>query len=249
MNIKLTIEYDGTHFAGWQSQPNGRAVQDVLERGLEKLLGGKVRLNASGRTDAGVHALGQVANFRADDKVDLWRLHRGLNGVTPDSIVIRQVEAVPDAFDARRDARRRWYQYRIWNRRWPSAVLRRHSWHVHDPLDLAAMEQAIRDLEGERDFASFQAAGCDAAHSVRTIFRNALTQERELLIYDVEANAFLRHMVRNIVGTLVEVGRGERAPDSFVELLAAKNRTEAGPTAPPHGLFLMEVKYEEGNGP
>jgi len=243
MNIKLTIEYDGTAYCGWQAQPNGRAIQEVIEQGLEKILGAKTRLNASGRTDAGVHALGQTANFIHDGAIDLWRLQRGLNAVTPDDIVIRKVEIAPDSFDARRDARVRWYQYRIWNDQWPPAILRRFSWHVHEPLDLAAMQQAIRHLEGEHDFASFQAAGCDAAHSVRRIGRNTLTRTGEMLLYDVEANAFLRHMVRNIVGTLVEVGRRERAPASFAELLNAKDRTQAGPTAPPQGLFLMEVKY------
>ena len=243
MNLKLTIEYDGTDYCGWQAQPNGRAVQDVVEQGLEKILGAKIRLTASGRTDAGVHALGQVANFFCEGALDFWRLQRGVNGVTPNDIVIRRVEVVPDSFDARRDARGRSYQYRIWNDRWPPAIQRRYSWHVHDPLDLSAMQEAIRSLEGEHDFASFQAAGCDAAHSVRNIIRNALTRQGDLLLYDVEANAFLRHMVRNIVGTLVEVGRGERSADSFAALLEAKDRTRAGPTAPPQGLFLMEVKY------
>jgi tRNA pseudouridine38-40 synthase len=243
MNLKLTIEYDGIDYCGWQAQPNGRAIQDVIEQGLEKILGAKIRLTASGRTDAGVHALGQVANFTHDGEIDLWRLQRGLNGVTPNDIVIRRVEVVPDSFDARRDARVRSYQYRIWNDRWPPAILRRFAWHVHDALDLSAMQEAIRFLEGERDFASFRAAGCDAAHSIRKIYRNSLTRQGELLLYDVEANAFLRHMVRNIVGTLVEVGRGERSAASFAELLEAKDRKQAGPTAPPQGLFLMEVKY------
>jgi tRNA pseudouridine38-40 synthase len=245
MNIKLTIEYDGSDYSGWQAQPNGRAIQDVIEQGLEKILGAKIRLTASGRTDAGVHAIGQAANFICDGDIDLWRLQRGLNAVTPHDIVIRRAEGVPATFDARRDARLRRYQYRIWNDPWPPAILRRFSWHVHDALDIAAIEEAIRYLEGEHDFASFQAAGCEAAHSVRRIYRNRIRREGELLVYDVEANAFLRHMVRNIVGTLVEVGRGERAPASFAELLAAKDRTLAGPTAPPQGLFLMEVRYEE----
>lgn len=243
MNIKLTIEYDGTDYCGWQAQRNGKAIQDVLEQAIEKILGLKTRLTASGRTDAGVHALGHVANFLYDGQVDLWRLQRGLNAVTPDDVAIRRVEAVADGFDSRRDGRARVYQYRIWNDPWPSAVHRRYAWHIHDALDLAAMQEAIRCLEGEHDFASFQAASCDAAHSVRNIFCNSLSREGGLVIYDVEATAFLRHMVRSIVGTLVEVGRGERTPRSFRELLEAKDRTLAGPTAPPHGLFLVEVKY------
>ena len=246
MNIKLTIEYDGTDYSGWQLQPNGRTVQGVLEQALEKILGAKIRVAASGRTDAGVHALGQVAHFVHDGAVDLWRLQRALNGVTPPDVVIRGAEAAPDSFDPRRDARARRYRYRIWNAPWPAAIERRYSWHQHDALDLSAMEEAIRHLEGEHDFASFQAAGCDAAHAVRRIDRNGFTRQGDLVLYDVEANAFLRHMVRNIVGTLAQIGRGERAASSIAGLLAAKDRTLAGPTAPPQGLFLMEVKYEEG---
>jgi tRNA pseudouridine38-40 synthase len=243
MNIKLTLEYDGTGYCGWQAQPNGRAIQDVLEQAIEKILGVKIRLNASGRTDAGVHALGQVANFIYDGQVDLWRLQRGLNAVTPDDIATRRVEVVADSFDARRDGRARVYQYRIWNDPWPSAVHRRYAWHLHEALDLSAMQEAIHCLEGEHDFASFQAAGCDATHSVRNIFRNSLSRDGGFVIYNVEATAFLRHMVRSIVGTLVQVGHGERTPVSFRELLEAKDRTLAGPTAPPHGLFLVEVRY------
>jgi tRNA pseudouridine38-40 synthase len=243
MNLKLTIEYDGTNYSGWQIQPNGKAVQEVLEEALEKILGVKSRLNGSGRTDAGVHALGQVANFVHAGEVDLWRLQRGLNALTPEDMVVRRVEAVPDSFDARRDARLRVYEYRIWNHHWPSALYHRFSWHVHGPLDLSAMQQAILFLGGKHDFASFQAAGCDAPHSVREVYRNSLTQQGDFLVYTVEANSFLRHMVRNIVGTLVEVGRGRRRSASFAELLKARDRTQAGPTAPPNGLFLVEVRY------
>jgi len=243
MNIKLTIEYDGTNYHGWQIQPNGVTIQEILEGALEKLLGAKVRINGSGRTDAGVHALGQVANFFFAGDIDLRRLQKGLNALTPPDIMVRQAEAVPDSFDARRDGRSRIYLFRIWNHPIPSAFHRRFSWHIHEPLDLGAMQEAIRFLEGEHNFASFQAAGCDALHPVRKIYSNSLNGDGDFLVYTVEATAFLRHMVRNIVGTLVEVGRGERSPAAFAELLQAQDRRLAGPTAPAQGLFLVEVKY------
>ena len=243
MNVKLTIEYDGTNYHGWQVQPNGETIQEILEEAIEKILGVRTRLNGSGRTDAGVHALGQVANFICADGLDPWRLQKGLNALTPGDIVIRQAEVVPDSFDARRDGRSRVYQYRIWNHPCPSAFHRRFSWHVHDLLELSAMQEAIRFLEGEHDFTSFQATGCDAAHPIRKIYHNSLSLQGDFLVYTIEATAYLRHMVRNIAGTLVEVGRRERTPAAFAELLWARDRTRAGPTAPPHGLFLMEVKY------
>ncbi|MFQ5903573.1 MAG: tRNA pseudouridine(38-40) synthase TruA [Candidatus Binatia bacterium] len=244
MNIKLTIEYDGTNYRGWQVQPNGETIQEVLEQAIEKILGVRTRLNGSGRTDAGVHALGQVANFICAGDLDLWQLQKGLNALTPPDIVIKQVEAVTDSFDARRDGRSRVYQYRIWNHPCPSVFHRRFSWHVPYPLELSAIKEAIRFLEGEHDFSSFQAAGCDASHAIRKIYHNSLSGQDDFLIfYTIEATAYLRHMVRNIVGTLIEVGRRERTPAAFAELLRARDRTRAGPTAPPHGLFLMEVKY------
>jgi tRNA pseudouridine38-40 synthase len=243
MNIKLTIEYDGTEYHGWQIQPNGSTIQEVLEQGLAKILGVPTRLCGSGRTDAGVHALGQVANFVCERDVDLWQLQRGLNAVTPRDIVVTKAEAVAESFDARRDGRSRIYEYRIWNHPRPSALHYRFSWHVSYSLELSVMHEAIRHLEGEHDFSSFQAAGCDAAHAVRKVYGNSLSRRDEFLVYTIEATAFLRHMVRNIVGTLVEVGRGERSAEGFAQLLRAGDRTQAGPTAPSHGLFLMEVKY------
>lgn len=243
MNIKLTIEYDGTNYHGWQIQPNGETIQAVLERAISTFLGASTRLIGSGRTDAGVHAVGQVANFFCAKEPDIRRLQRGLNALTPEDIVIRNVEVVPDSFDARRDGRSRVYQYRIWNSPWPSPFHLRYAWHLHDPLDLCAMGQAIRCLEGEHDFSSFQGAGCDAAHAVRKVYHNSLERDGKLMVYTIEATAFLRHMVRNIIGTLVEVGRQQRTPQSFYELLEARDRTQAGPTAPAHGLFLVEVKY------
>jgi tRNA pseudouridine38-40 synthase len=243
VNIKLTIEYDGTRYCGWQIQTNGETIQAALERALSTFLGKTVRITGSGRTDAGVHALGQVANFHCEERPDLYRLQRALNALTPEDITIKSVEIVADSFDARRDGRARLYEYRILNRSTPSPFLLRRAWHVHEPLDVEAMRAAIRCLEGEHDFSSFRAAGCDAAHPVRTVYRVFLDRDGDLLIFGVEATAFLRHMVRNIVGTLVEVGRRQRRAQDFIELLAARDRTRAGATAPPHGLYLVSVKY------
>lgn len=243
MNIKLTIEYDGTNYHGWQLQPNGLTIQGMLEQAIEKILGVRPRLNGAGRTDAGVHALGQVANFVYAGDLDLSRLQKGMNALTPQDVVVKKVERVPDSFDARRDVQSRVYHYRIWNHPYPSAFHQHFSWYVTYPLDLSGMEEGIRFLEGEHNFASFQASGCDAAHPVRKIYRNGLSRQGEFLVYTIEATAYLRHMVRNIVGTLIEVGRGERPPAIFAELLRLRDRTHAGPTAPPQGLFLVEVKY------
>lgn len=243
MNIKLTIEYDGTNYHGWQVQPNGLTIQEALEQAHEKILGTRPRLNGSGRTDARVHAFGQVANFFSAGDLDLGRLQKGVNALTPRDIVVKKVERVPDSFDARRDVQSRVYHYRIWNHPCASAFYQNFSWHVPYPLDLSGMQEAIRSLEGEHNFASFQGSGCDAVHPVRKIYGNALSRQGEFLVYTIEATAYLRHMVRNIVGTLIEVGRGERTPEAFAELLRLRDRTQAGPTAPPQGLFLVEVKY------
>ena len=244
MNVKLTIEYDGTNYHGWQVQHSGETIQSVLEKAISTFVGQPTRITGAGRTDAGVHALGQVANFFCPKEFDQHRIRRALNALTPPDITIKEVEIVPESFDARRDGRSRVYEYRILNRPAPSPFYLTTALHVHDSLDLEAMRMAVRCLEGEHDFSSFQAAGCDAAHAVRKVYRTSLDQRGELLVYTIEATAFLRHMVRNIVGTLIEVGRGLRSPQSFAELLEARDRTKAGPTAPPHGLFLVEVKYQ-----
>jgi tRNA pseudouridine38-40 synthase len=243
VNIKLTIEYDGTHYHGWQIQPHGPSIQSVLEEAIATFVGTPTRITGSGRTDAGVHALGQVANFFTDKNADRHRILRGLNALTPPDITIKAVEFVPDSFDARRDGRSRIYEYHILNRSTPSPFYLNHALHIHESLDIAAMREAISCLLGEHDFTSFRAAGCEAAHPIRKVYRTTLEQRGELLVYTIEATAFLRHMVRNIVGTLIDVGKSLRTAQSFSELLKARDRTKAGPTAPPHGLFLMEVKY------
>ena len=243
MNIKLTVEYDGTNYCGWQIQLNGESIQAALERAVSTFLGTPTRVTGSGRTDAGVHALGQVANFFSDKKFEPHRIRRGLNALTPFDITIKEVEIVADSFDARRDGRSRVYEYHILNRSTPSPFYLNRAWHVHEPLSVNAMREAIPCLLGEHDFSSFRAAGCDAAHPVRKVYANSLDQRGELLVYTIEATAYLRHMVRNIVGTLVEVGQGLRMAQSFIDLLEARDRTKAGITAPAHGLYLMKVRY------
>lgn len=243
VNIKITVEYDGTHYHGWQMQPNGDSIQSVLERAISTFLGTPTRITGSGRTDAGVHALGQVANFLSAKEFTPHRIRRALNALTPCDISIKEVEIVHDAFDARRDGRSRVYEYLILNRATASPFHLNRAWHVHEPLNVKAMRVAVRCLIGEHDFTSFRAAGCEAEHPVRIVYRTELEQRGELLVYTIEATAFLRHMVRNIVGTLAEVGRGSRDAESFSELLEARDRTKAGATAPPHGLYLVEVKY------
>jgi tRNA pseudouridine38-40 synthase len=242
MRLKLIVEYDGTDYHGWQIQPDSPTIQGVLEDAIRRMLAESVRVAAAGRTDAGVHAAGQVVSLKLQRAVPADTLLRGLNALTPRDISIRDAMVVPDDFDPRRAARSRVYVYRIWNARWPSPFWRRYAWHVAHSLDIERMRAAAAGLVGEHDFASFQAAGCDADNPVRCVLRSELASAGPLLTYTIEATAFLRHMVRNIVGTLVEVGDGSRAPDVSA-LLAARDRTAAGPTAPACGLCLSRVNY------
>lgn len=243
MRFKLIIEYDGTAYRGWQIQPDGPTIQGALEDAVRQMVGESVRVAAAGRTDAGVHAAGQVVSFSVQRDVPADTLLRGLNALTPRDITLREAEVVPDDFDPRRAARSRVYVYRIWNARWPSPFWRRYAWHVARPLNIEGMRAAAADLIGEHDFTSFQAAGCDAENPVRRVLRSEIESTAPLLTYTIEATAFLRHMVRNIIGTLVEVGAGQRAAADVARLLAARDRTLAGPTVPPCGLCLKQVKY------
>jgi tRNA pseudouridine38-40 synthase len=243
VNIKLTIEYDGSHYHGWQVQARGATVQGVLERAVSVFTGRETRIIGSGRTDAGVHALGQVANFFCDPHTPVHKMERALNALTPPDVSVRDIEIVADSFNARRDARSRTYEYRILNRRSPSPFKAKYAWHVHDRLDVSGMQAAVTCLQGEHDFSSFRAAGCDAVRPSRIVYHTAFSSKGDLLIFSIEATAFLRHMVRNIVGTVIEVGRKQRSPQSIADLLRARDRTKAGPKAPPQGLFLTKVNY------
>lgn len=246
MQLRLTVEYEGTRFSGWQLQPDGPTVQGELERALATVLRAPVRVRGAGRTDAGVHAAGQVATAPlSSPPPDLGRLRRSLNALLPDDVAVRELALVDDAFDPRHHARSRVYEYRILNALAPSPFWRRWAWHIAPPMDVGAMDAAARWLVGEHDFAAFR--GADAREKPRTTVRRVLDSrmrpEPPLLVYRVEATAFLKHMVRNIVGTLVEIGAGQRPPDAMGSVLAGCDRTRAGATAPPHGLTLVEVRY------
>jgi tRNA pseudouridine38-40 synthase len=241
----LVVEYEGTAYQGWQLQPDAPTVQAVLERALATALREPVRVRGAGRTDAGVHARGQVAAVRLTRvPEDLDRLQKSLNALTPDDVAVREIAVVGDDFDPRRHARSRIYEYRILNAAAPSPFWRRQAWHVSRPLDAPAMDAAARLLLGEHDFAAFRAADAEPVRStVRRVLESRVARDGELVVYRIEATAFLKHMVRNVVGTLVEVGSRARPAADVGTILAGRDRTRAGATAPPHGLTLVAVRY------
>ncbi|HJV36081.1 tRNA pseudouridine(38-40) synthase TruA [Geomonas sp.] len=242
-NIKLIIEYDGTAYAGWQVQPNGLSIQEVVEGALERMLGEPARLRSSGRTDAGVHARGMVACFNTDKTLPLRAFREGLNTMLPDDIAVRDAAEVPLAFNPRFDASCKHYRYTILQDPLRSPLARGVAWRLAGPLDLDAMRAACAELVGEHDFAAFQAAGCAAKTTVRIINSLELKEHGRFIYLDVNGTGFLRNMVRIMAGTLVEVGRGRRTPADVARLLRDGDRQISGITAPPHGLCLMEVFY------
>jgi tRNA pseudouridine38-40 synthase len=243
-NIKLIIEYDGTDFHGWQIQPGLKTIQGVIKERIAQITQGEVNLIGAGRTDAGVHALGQVANFQTESTIDLINLQRGLNSLLSPDIVIKGIEEVEERFHARFSARSKTYEYHILNRSYPSALLRAYAWFIPHQLDLASMERCGRLLIGSHDFSSFRASGDESRHSIREVIRLEIERrEDDLIVIVIEANAFLREMVRSIVGTLVDVGRGKTSLEEFEKIFQARDRRKAGMTAPAQGLFLVEVKY------
>jgi len=244
--IRLTLEYDGTDFVGWQRQLNGRSVQAVLETALGELLGVAVVTAAAGRTDSGVHALGQVVAFDAPRPLPAKAYVRGLSGLLPADLAVVAAEEVPDTFEPRRWATGKRYRYLISRRASRAPLLRRTHWEIFTTLDVEAMRASGAALLGTHDFSSFRAADCEAPHPRRTLRTLTLHEDGEVLRVEVEGTAFLKHMVRNIVGSLVDVGRGKRPAGWIAEVLAAEDRTLAGPTAPAHGLTLVEVSYGEG---
>ena len=243
MRIALKIEYDGSAFAGWQRQPAQRTVQQAVEAALGRVANHPVEITCAGRTDAGVHAVGQVVHFdtTAHRSERAWIL--GGNSNLPDDIALNAVRTVTDDFHARFSAVRRRYIYRIANRCTRPALDHGMVWWVHKPLDETCMATAATALVGKHDFSSFRAAGCQAKNAVRTLYRLEVARVGDELRLLVEANAFLHHMVRNLAGVLVAIGSGMRAPDWAAEVLAARDRTVAGVTAPPQGLCFHGVTY------
>jgi tRNA pseudouridine38-40 synthase len=243
-NLKLLIEYDGTNYQGWQVQPKGLTIQGMLEDKIRLLTGERVQLFGSGRTDAGVHALGQVAHFKTQSQMDIHSMQRALNSLLPRDIVIQKIEGVEEGFHARKQSKSKVYEYRLLNRNLRSAFHRGYVWHIPQKLNVKEMKKATQHLIGEHDFSSFRSVGTPTQTAVRRVIRAEWKRGRDGLIrFEIEANGFLKQMVRSIVGTVVEVGKGKINPEQFEKVLKSKDRKKAGPTAPAQGLFLKEVKY------
>jgi tRNA pseudouridine38-40 synthase len=244
-NIRLVVEYDGTGLCGWQRQANGPTVQGHLEEALARLLAHEVRVAGASRTDAGVHASGQVAAFRTERTIPLHGVRRGLNSMLPAAIAIVEAAEADDDFHPRFSATGKHYRYLMHTRAERSPRWRDRAWHHPAALDLAAMRDAAAALIGEHDFAAFRAAGCTATRTIRRIEQIEISESLESLVaIDVRGNAFLRNMVRIVVGTLAEVGEGKRSAAQVGEILASKDRRQAGITAPPQGLELVSVHYD-----
>jgi tRNA pseudouridine38-40 synthase len=251
--LKLTVAYDGTAYVGWQRQANGTSIQGLLEEAMARIGGHEVTMTGAGRTDAGVHALGQVASVRVTSTLACERYLRALNAVLPEDVRVRRVEEMPDAFHARFDVRHKTYRYRLLNGPIASPFDLRYAWHVTYPLDVEAMRTALASCVGEHDFAAFQAVGGSVSSTIRTIHTATLDiasvhpatpdPDSRILTLTLTGDGFLRHMVRTLTGTLMDIGRARWPPTELSRLLTTKDRTQSGPTAPPHGLFLVEVAY------
>ena len=243
--IRMILEYDGTNYVGWQTQPNGTAVQAILEKALCAVTGENVTLHASGRTDSGVHALAQVAHFDTAARMPADKFAYALNALLPRDIRVLCSEEAPADFHARFSAKRKHYRYTLLHSAHGRVFLRDTALHVHGALDEPAMQAAAQSVLGEHDFLAFMAAGSTLTDTTRTVCRSEWTRAGSLLYYDIEGNGFLYNMVRILVGTMLAVGKGTLAPESIALALASRARKDAGPTAPAHGLTLMRVVYPD----
>jgi len=241
--VKLVLEYDGTCYAGWQRQPDHPTIQKAVEQAIHQVSQATVSVIGAGRTDSGVHALGQVASFRTDRNWSASDWMRALNAVLPKDISVRSSALMDDNFHAQHDARGKLYTYRILHRQARPTIDRAFLWHIYRPLNEAAMQQAASTLIGSRDFSSFEGSLTDNTNPICHLQRFAVINHDDQIHIEAYADRFLKHMVRAMVGTLVEVGLGKRTPNSLTEVLRARNRSAAGQTAPPHGLYLMRVDY------
>ncbi|HUH66037.1 MAG TPA: tRNA pseudouridine(38-40) synthase TruA [Syntrophales bacterium] len=243
-NIKIVLEYDGTRYHGWQRQVNKVTVQEILEKAISDITQEDVRVIGSGRTDAGVHAIGQVANFKTNSDIDVRGLHRGINSLLPWDIVVNELKEADASFHARYDAKSKIYVYQISCGPVRPALGRNYAWFMHEPLDIGMMEEAARTLLGTFDFSSFCGSNCGIKNHVRTVMAvDIIKDERNIVKFSIEADGFLKHMVRNVIGTLADISKGRIPVARLADIVAAKDRRKAGQTAPAHGLFLKEVKY------
>jgi tRNA pseudouridine38-40 synthase len=247
-NIRLLLAYDGTPFLGWQVQPQGPTVQSVLEGALGRVTGHATKVKGSGRTDAGVHALGQVANFHTASRMAPEAYVPALNSLLPPEIAVLGADEVEPTFDAQFSAVEKTYRYRVLNSRIRSPFEHNRSWQVHAGIDIEPTRDASAYLIGEKDFSSFRAVGCVASSPVRMMKSIIISMDSGIITFELTADGFLRHMVRNIVGTLVDVGRGRFSTGDFAAILDARDRTRAGRAAPPHGLYLVRVVYPQRGG-
>ena len=244
-NIKLTIEYDGKDFNGWQKQPNKLNIQGTIERAISEITGEEnIELNASGRTDAGVHALGQVANFKTNSNIPIEKIAIAINSRLKKSIVIKEAEEVDERFHSRLTCKKKTYRYVINNSKFPSAIYRNLECHINQKLNVDKMKEAVKYFEGEHDFKAFKASGTSSKSSVRTIYKAKVYDENERIYIELTGNGFLYNMVRIIAGTLVDVGIGKIQPEEILNIIKEQKRENAGKTLPPQGLFLVNVEYE-----
>lgn len=242
--VKLVVEYDGTGYAGWQRQPDQPTIQAAIEQAIHQVSHATVSIIGAGRTDSGVHALGQVASFRTDLNWPATSWMRSLNAVLPNDIALRAAALMDDRFHAQHDARGKLYTYRILHRQPKPTLDRAFVWHIYRPLDEEAMQEAADSLIGTQDFSSFEGSLTDNTNPICQLQRFAILRQGEEIRIEAYADRFLKHMVRAMVGTVIEVGLGKRTPRSLTEILKSKDRRAAGVTAPPHGLCLTRVDYD-----